>query len=165
MTIESSINTQNSEINEMSDFISSPIVCGSKLLTRKLSQLFRILFANKRDSNEKIFAPTYAKLTMRCYENQIFSIICQSYALVSKNFENSWFRFLCDCQILLKVNLIKSDHLLSMLNQINNNTQFTLEKSQTRLPSLDIMINKSGTKVWMDIYNKPTGSKKYVPFT
>ena len=66
MTIESSINTQNSEINEMFDFIPSPIVCGPKLLTRKLSQLFRFLFANKRDSNEKIFAPTYAKLTMRC---------------------------------------------------------------------------------------------------
>ena len=99
------------------------------------------------------------------YENKVFSIICQSYALVSKHFENSWFRFLCDCQILLKVNLIESDHLLSILNQINNNTQFTMEKSQTRLPSLDIMINKSGTEVWMDIDNKPIGSKKYVPFT
>ena len=40
-----------------------------------------------------------------------------------------------------------------------------MEKSQTRLPFLDIMINKSGTKIWMDIYNKPTDSKRYVPFT
>ena len=39
-----------------------------------------------------------------------------------------------------------------------------MEKSQTRLPFLDIMINKSGTKIWMDIYNKPTESKEYVPF-
>ena len=30
---------------------------------------------------------------------------------------------------------------------------------------LDIMINKRGTKVWMDIYNKPTDSKRYVSFT
>ena len=60
--------------------------------------------------------------------------------------------------------MIKPEHLLSILNQINNNIQFTMEKSQTRLPFLDIMINKSGTKIWMDIYNKPTESKEYVPF-
>ena len=67
--------------------------------------------------------------------------------------------------MLLKVNLIKPDYLLSMLTQINNNIQLTMEKSQTRLPFLDIMISKSGTKIWIDIYNKPTDSKRYVPFT
>ena len=40
-----------------------------------------------------------------------------------------------------------------------------MEKSQKRLPFLDIMINKSDTKIWMDIYNKPKNSKRYVPFT
>ena len=30
---------------------------------------------------------------------------------------------------------------------------------------LDIMINKSGTKMWMDIYNKPKISKRYASFT
>ena len=40
-----------------------------------------------------------------------------------------------------------------------------MEKSQTRLPFLDVMINKSGTKIWINIYNKPTDSKRYVPFT
>ena len=40
-----------------------------------------------------------------------------------------------------------------------------MEKSQNRLPFLDIMINKEGTKIWMDIYNKPTDAKRYVPFT
>ena len=33
-----------------------------------------------------------------------------------------------------------------------------MEKRQTRLASLDIMINKSGTNIWMD-YNKTTHSK------
>ena len=36
-------------------------------------------------------------------------------------------------QMLLKVNLIKKEHLLSILNQINN-TQLTMEKNQGRLP-------------------------------
>ena len=50
-------------------------------------------------------------------------------SLASKHFGNSWFRYLYDCQILLKVNLIKTDHLLSILNQINDDIQFTMEKS------------------------------------
>ena len=39
-----------------------------------------------------------------------------------------------------------------------------MEKSQTRLPFLDIMINKSTTKIWMVIYSKPTDSRQYVSF-
>ena len=78
----------------------------------------------------KIFASTYANLAIGCH------------ALVSKYFENSWSRFLDDCQVLLKVSWIKPYYLLSIINQINNNTQFTMEKKQTRLPFLDIMIKK-----------------------
>ena len=40
-----------------------------------------------------------------------------------------------------------------------------MEKSQTRLPFLDTMINNSCTKIWIDIYHKPAVSKRYVPFT
>ena len=40
-----------------------------------------------------------------------------------------------------------------------------MEKSQTRLPFLDMIITKSGTKIWIDIYNKSTDSKRYAPFT
>ena len=112
-----------------------------------------------------IFAPTYANLTMGYHEIKVYSIIRQSHALASKHFENSLYRYLGDCQILLKVNLIKPEHLLSILNQINDNIPFIVVNSQTRLLFLDIMINKSGTKIWMDIYNKPTDSKRYVSFT
>ena len=48
-----------------------------------------------------IFAPTYANLTMGYHEIKVYSVIRQSYALASKHFKNSWFRFLDDCQILL----------------------------------------------------------------
>ena len=40
-----------------------------------------------------------------------------------------------------------------------------MEKSHSRVTSSDIMINKSGTKIWMDIYNKLTDSKRHVSFT
>ena len=84
-----------------------------------------------------IFEPTYASLNMVYHENKVDSIIRQSHALASKYFENSWFRYLKYCQMLLKVNLIKPDHLLSILNQIVNNIQFTMEKTQSRLPLND----------------------------
>ena len=77
-----------------------------------------------------IFAPTYANLTMGYHEIKVYSIISQSYALASKHLQNSWFRHLDDCQILLKVDLIKPEHLLSILNQIYDNIQFIIEKSQ-----------------------------------
>ena len=50
------------------------------------------------------------------------------------------------------------DHLLSILNQVNSNIYFIVEKSQTGLPFSDKLMNKSGTKIWMDIYNIPINS-------
>ena len=64
-----------------------------------------------------IFAPTYMNLTMRYQEIKICCIIRHCHSLASKYFENSWFRFLDECQISLKVNLIKQDHLRSILKR------------------------------------------------
>ena len=96
------------------------------------------------------FTLTYANLAM---DIKIYSIIRESYAIASICFENPWLRFLGECQILLKVNLIKPNHLLSFLliYQSNNNIQFATEKNQTRLPYLDILLNKRGTKIYTDI--------------
>ena len=63
-----------------------------------------------------IFAPTYANLTKGYHEIKVYSIIRQTYGLASKYCENSWFRFLDDCQMLLKANLIKPDHFVENEN-------------------------------------------------
>ena len=39
-----------------------------------------------------------------------------------------------------------------------------METSNTQLPFLDVMINKEGKKVFIDIYLKPTDSKRYTSF-
>ena len=83
---------------------------------------------------ETVFAPAYTNVTIRYHEIKVYSIICQSYALASKHFENVMFRFLGDFQILLKIIFIKPDDLLSILNQVNHDFQFTMKKSQTRYP-------------------------------
>ena len=97
------------------------------------------------------FAPTYANLAMLYHDIKVFYIICLSYALARKHFENSRFGYLDEFQILLKANLIKPDHLLSILKQINSNITFIKEKSETRSTFSNIMIKESG------IYNKSTG--------
>ena len=81
-----------------------------------------------------IFAPTKANLAMGYHEINVYSIISQGYALASTKFENPSFRYLDGYPILLKVNLMNPQHLFSILNQTNNNIQFTTEKNQTSLP-------------------------------
>ena len=93
-----------------------------------------------------------------------FTLLCTSYALVGKHFQSSWLRFLGDSQVLLTVNLIKPDYLLSILNQITIILNSLWKKSQRRLSFLNMIINKSGTKVLMDICDKPTDSKRYAPY-
>ena len=120
----------------------------------------------KRTGMGTVLAPTYANLTMAYHEIQVYFIIKNTYNLVvSRFFEENWFRFLDDSEILLNTRLIKPNDLLRILNQVNPNLQFTMERSTTNLPFLDNMSNKLGTKVWMDIYNKPTDSKRHAPFT
>ena len=35
-----------------------------------------------------------------------------------------------------------------------------MDRSTKNLPFLDIRITKTGTKIWIDVYNKPTDSKR-----
>ena len=77
---------------------------------------------------------------------------------VSNHFEQNWKIFLDNGFIFLRLSLIKANKLLDVLNNINPVIQFTTEVSDTQLPFLDIMINKEGKKIFMDIYSKPTES-------
>lgn len=80
-----------------------------------------------------VFVPTYASLIMG-YEISCgisygisYSIIHQNSNLTSKYFGNNYFRFLDDCQVLLRANLLKPDDLYSLLNEIKNNMQVAME--------------------------------------
>ena len=75
-----------------------------------------------------VCASAYANLPIGYREIIVYSIICQSYTLASKHLENVMLRFLGDSQILLKIIFIKPNDLLSILNQVNNDFQFTVKK-------------------------------------
>ena len=105
-----------------------------------------------------IFAATYATLSMGFHETELYAIIRNNFILpVSNYFEQNWKRF-------LRLSLIKPNELLEVLSNVNPAIQFTMEISDTQLPFLDVMINKEGKKVFLDIYSKPTDSKRYVSF-
>ena len=112
-----------------------------------------------------IFGPAHATLSMGFHEIELYAIIRNKFTLpVSNYFEQNWKRFLDDCFIFLRLSLIKPNELLEVLNNINPAIQSTMETSDTQLPFLDVMIIKEGKKVFMDIYSKPTDSKRYVSF-
>ena len=78
-----------------------------------------------------VFAPTYANLSMGYREVKLYDLIELNYNLdIRQYFLENWKRFLDDCEILLKTDLIKPDDLLTILNSVNN----------------DILITNSGKK-------------------
>ena len=112
-----------------------------------------------------IFAPTYTTLSIGFNEVELYAIIRNKFTLpVSNYFEQNWKRFSDDCYVFLRLSLIKPNELLDVLNNINPAIQLIMETSDTQLPFLDTMINKEGKKIFMDIYSKPTDSKRYVSF-
>ena len=112
-----------------------------------------------------IFAPTYTTLSIGFNEVELYAIIRNKFTLpVSNYFEQNWKRFSDDCYVFLRLSLIKPNELLDVLNNINPAIQLIMETSDTQLPFLDTMINKEEKKIFMDIYSKPTDSKRYVSF-
>ena len=65
---------------------------------------------------------------------------------ITQYFVENWERFLDDCEILLKADLKKPNDLLTILNSVNNDIQFSMELNDSKLPFLDILIIKSGKK-------------------
>ena len=131
------------------------------------SMTFDEMFYLQRQGTEMgtLFALTYATLSMGFHEIELYAIIRNKFTLpVSNYFEENWKRFLDDGFIFLRLSLIKPSELPDVLNNINPAIQFTMETSDTQLPFLDVMMNKEGKKVFMDIYSKPTDSKRHVSF-
>ena len=89
-------------------------------------------------------------------EIKVYSLFVQSYALVSKYFENSCFRFLDDCQTLKKVNLVKSNHLLSMLNHVNKQNWYKNSDGYSEQTNILKTICPTYVKSTTALFNKYT---------
>ena len=95
------------------------------------------------------FAPTYANFSMGYHEIKLYDLI-----KLNCNLEiRQYWRFLDDCQILLKTDPIILDELLAILVSVNNDIQFSMNLNDNKLPFLDILTTKSGKNIWMNIYS------------
>ena len=105
-----------------------------------------------------VFAPSYANLNINYHETKLYDLIESKYNLdITQNFIENWKRFLDDCKMLLNIDLIKLDDLLTtILHSINNDIHFSLELCDSYYPFLDILIKKSGKQIWMKTCSKPT---------
>ena len=73
----------------------------------------------------------YTNLTMAYHKIQVYFIFKNIYnLLVSKFFVENWFQFLGYFELLLNTELIKPNNLLRILNQVNINLQFTMDRIQ-----------------------------------
>ena len=94
-----------------------------------------------------VFAPTYANFSMGYHEMKLYDLIELNYNFdIRPYFVENWKRFLDDCEILLSIDLIKPHDLLTILNAVNSDIQFSMELNDNNLPFLDILITKSGKK-------------------
>ena len=115
-----------------------------------------------------IFAPTYADLTMGYFEVKFYNLCNEKWGEIMKYmnyiYEN-WKRYLDDCQILTDTTLVNPKDLLELLNSINTKIQFTMEISKESIPFLDILIKRDDESIWMDLYHKPTDTRRCVEFS
>ena len=92
-----------------------------------------------------VFATIYANLSMGYHQIKLYDLIELNYNLdIRQYFEENWKSFLDDCEIFLKTDLIKLDDLLTILNSVDNDIQFSMELTDNELHFLDILITKSG---------------------
>ena len=114
----------------------------------------------------KIFAPTYATLSMGYFEITFYRICINEFGKALGQFilEN-WWLFLDDCETPLDKTKIDPNRISQILNSINPSIKLTMETSDKELPFLDIFIKRNDDKVRMDIYFKQTDNRRCLPFS
>jgi hypothetical protein len=110
-------------------------------------------------------APTYATLTLGYLEELMYQHIQEHFSEeFSENIKYHWKRYLDDCFIILS----NSDEYLAtfhnILNNLDQNINFTIEKRSTNIPFLDVLITKQHNKINNRIYYKRTDMHQYLHF-
>ena len=77
----------------------------------------------------------------------------------------NWSHFLDDFQTPLDKNKVKPEDLLETLNSVNEAIQFTMEFNDKEIHFLDILIKRDNSRIWMDLYHKPTDTKRCLSYS
>ena len=111
------------------------------------------------------FVPACATLTMGNFEVHFYNICELKWGKEFQEFIlEDWSHFLVDCQTPLDKNKVKPEELFETSNSVKESIQFTTEFSDKEIPFLDILIKRNNSGIWMDLYHKPTDTKRCLPY-
>ena len=109
--------------------------------------------------------PIYATLTLGYLEHKLHQKLVTRWGEEdAKIIMSNWMKYLDDCFILWNHNTEKLAAFHQLLNELDPNIKFTIERSDTKLPFLDVLVIKADTKLLTDIYYKPTDTHQYLHF-
>ena len=110
-------------------------------------------------------APTYATLVLAYLEEMLYNKINQKFGKeYGIHFEKQWKRYLDDCFYIHNSNKCKIETIHQMLNDLDKNLYFTIERSKSEIPFLDILVKNVSGNIVTDMYHKPTDTKQYLHF-
>ena len=110
-------------------------------------------------------APTYATLVLGYFEIRLYEKVEQEFDVQFRQYiEQNWKRYLDDCFILWTKNEDDITKFHSILNIMNTDLSFTVEKNNEQLPFLDVLVELKQGKLSTDIYYKPTDTKQYLTY-
>ena len=110
-------------------------------------------------------APTYATLVLGFLEHQLISNLSVKYGETFATYiKDNWKRFLDDCFVIWNSDvLVESFH--SELNSLNRHIQFTMNRSKTEMPFLDVLVKvEKDNCITTDLYSKTTDAHLYLNF-
>ena len=102
-------------------------------------------------------APSYANIYLDRFENKyVYTYHLQPVI---------WLRYLDDCFCIWQHGEEELNKFHTHLNSCNEKIKFTMEKSEEKIPFLDILIKMKNNKLETDLFCKPTDSHSYLHYT
>ena len=102
-------------------------------------------------------APTYATLVMGYLEKFLYTKYEETFGKNEvEDFIEIFKRFLDDCFLFWKRSIEDLRKFYKIRNNLHEKINFTIEKDESRIPFLDVLVYKEGRKLHTDIFNKKT---------
>ena len=111
-------------------------------------------------------APRYADLAMGYLEINLFYVLKSKLGMrVATYFWKFYRRYLDDGMIFWDTRLGPFEDVFEIMNSMYPTISFTMERDNNKLPYLDIEIYRTDSGFKTTVYNKPTDSGNYLPFS
>ena len=117
------------------------------------------------------YAPAAADIKVGYQEIQVDSFISNLDIELAHYFSSHYFRYLDDVFLIWRISLPRLDDIKHILISTDHNIIFTSKSSlnsllaKKALPYLDVLLWVAKGRIITDIYNKPTDTFNYLPFS